>query len=88
MKIIDTKPGELALQLNQKEVLEESTVIKAYILLGATERRAKELAAELFLALESLFVQQREIRRNRSEQGRRAGLARSGATQTAKTTKD
>ncbi len=70
MKVIDTKPGELALQLNQNEVLEESIVTEAFVHFGASERRANELTEEFFYAIKTLLEHKQEVQRTR----RRAGL--------------
>jgi hypothetical protein len=87
MKITETKPGVLALWLHEHEVLESTFVTEAYVLFGATPTQAEEFAKIFFYAMGGLLDKKNKLRREKSERGRRAGLARAEQLRQQKTPK-
>jgi hypothetical protein len=85
MKITETKPGVLALWLHEHEVLESTVVTEAYVLFGAGPRQAEELSKVFFYAMGGLLDRKNKLRREKSERGRRAGLARAEQLRQQKT---
>jgi hypothetical protein len=76
MKITEIKPGVFALWLHEHEVLESTFVTEAYVLFGATPTQAADFSKIFFYALGGLLDKKNKLRREKSERGRRAGLAR------------
>ena len=88
MKITNTKPGVFALWLHEHEVLESTFVTEAYVLFGLKPEQAEEFSKVFFYAMGGLLDKKNKLRREKSERGRQAGLARAEQLRQQKAPKD